>query len=138
MFDHCLYFNTTALARRLDRMWTDAFKPMELTPPQGFLLRAVLRHPGMLQGELAEALAITRPTATRALDGLVAKKLIVRRPSAADGREVEVHPTQRAFALQTELDRASAAATAKIKKVIGDNAFADVVTKLRRVRIALD
>jgi len=42
MFDHCLYFNTSALARRLEREWTVAFKPFDLTPPQAFTLRAVL------------------------------------------------------------------------------------------------
>ena len=42
MFDHCLYFNTTALARVVEREWAAAFKPFGLTPPQGFLLRLVL------------------------------------------------------------------------------------------------
>lgn len=137
MFDHCLYFNTTALARRLDRLWTEAYKPFGLTPAQGFLLRAVLRKPGMLQGELADTLVIARPTATRALDGLVAKKLVARKPSAYDGREIEVHPTAKAIAMQGDLDRASAAATTKIKRVIGESAFTDVVDKVREVRTAL-
>ena len=44
MFDHCLYFNTTALARVLERQWAEAFKPFDLTPPQAFLLRAVLEY----------------------------------------------------------------------------------------------
>lgn len=137
MFDHCLYFNTTALARRLERIWADAFQPFDLTPPQGFLLRAVLRRPGLLQGELAEALAIARPTATRALDGLVAKKLLTRQPSASDGREVEVHPTPLAIELQAALDDASAGVTARIKSVIGDSPFVDVVARIRDVRSAL-
>ena len=39
MFDHCLYFNTTALARLLEKEWTAAFAGFDLTPPQAFLLR---------------------------------------------------------------------------------------------------
>jgi predicted transcriptional regulator len=137
MFDHCLYFNTAALARQLERSWTEAYKPFGLTAPQGFLLRAVLRHPGILQGQLAEALAISRPTATRALDGLVAKKLVTRQPSNSDGREIEVHPTASAVVLQIPLDKASAAITSHIKRIIGDVSFADLVNGVREVRSAL-
>ena len=138
MFAHCLYFNTTALARKLDRVWADAFLPFHLTPPQGFLLRAVLQRPGSLQGELAQTLAIARPTTTRALDGLTGKKLVTRRPSATDGREVEVHPTPGAIAMQTALNEASAAVTARIKSVIGDASFSDAVDRMRGIRSALE
>lgn len=137
MFDHCLYFNTAALARQLEREWTKAYKPFGLTAPQGFLLRAVLRKPGILQGQLAEVLAVSRPTVTRALDGLVAKKLITREPSNADGREIEVHPAPGAIALQHSLDKASAAITTRIKRVIGDAAFAELVAGMRGVRSAM-
>lgn len=137
MFDHCMYFNTAALARQLERNWTEAYKPFGLTAPQGFLLRAVLRRPGILQGQLAAELAIARPTATRALDGLVTKKLITRQPSNTDGREIEVHPTARAVALQLPLDKASAAITTRIKRVIGEVSFADLVASVREVRSAL-
>lgn len=137
MFDHCLYFNTAALARQLERNWAEAYKPFGLTAPQGFLLRAVLRRPGILQRQLAETLAIARPTVTRALDGLVAKKLVIRQPSNADGREIEVHPTASAIALQVPLDKASAAITTRIKRVIGEAPFSDLVTGVREVRSAL-
>jgi DNA-binding MarR family transcriptional regulator len=137
MFDHCLYFNTAALARQLERNWTDAYKPFGLTAPQGFLLRAVLRQPGMPQGQLAEVLAISRPTVTRALDGLAAKNLITRKPSLLDGREIEVHPTEKAIALQVPLNDASATVTKRIKDVIGDAAFAKLVLDAKEVRTAL-
>ncbi|HXI58731.1 MAG TPA: MarR family transcriptional regulator, partial [Polyangia bacterium] len=34
MFDSCLYFNTTALGRLLERQWAAAFAHHGLTPPQ--------------------------------------------------------------------------------------------------------
>ena len=49
MFDHCLYFNTTALARLLEKEWSAAFASFELTPPQAFMLRLVLDQPGLSQ-----------------------------------------------------------------------------------------
>jgi DNA-binding MarR family transcriptional regulator len=87
MFDHCLYFNTSALARQLEREWSAAFAPFELTPPQGFILRAILHKPGLQPREIAQMLVIARPTTTRILDGLEAKGLIERHSSERDGRE---------------------------------------------------
>src|SRR6478609_4446260 len=104
MFDHCIYFNTSALARQLERIWTKAFKPFDLTPPQAFMLRAVLDRPAMLQSELADAMKIARPTATRALDGLEAKGLIERRATKRDRRECEVHATASATELKDSLN----------------------------------
>lgn len=137
MFDHCLYFNTAALARQLERLWSEAYKPFGLTAAQGFLLRAVLQRPGILQGQLAEALAISRPTATRALDGLVVKAFVTRQASHADGREIEVHPSASALALQVPLGKASEAISTRIKGVIGEAQFADLVIGVRDVRSAL-
>lgn len=138
MFDQCLYFNTTALARRLEREWADAFRPFALTPPQAFLLRAVLARPGLCPGELADILAIARPTATRALDGLTVKGLVERRPSARDGREATVFATDEAARIGPALNAAAGAITARLKSVLGEDAFAGAVAHVRRVRGALE
>jgi len=137
MFDQCLYFNTTALARVLDREWTKAFKPFGLTPPQGFMLRAVLQQPGLLQGELAQALVIQRPTATRALDGLQKLDLIERRPSAGDGRELEIHPTRAARRIEADLNAASGEVTRRLKRSLGAQAFDEAVARVKEVRSSL-
>jgi len=137
MFDECLYFNTTCLARQLEREWTVAFKPFDLTPPQAFMLRAVLRSPGLLQHELADRLDIARPTATRAIDGLVKKDLIERRSTTADRRESAIYPTAAAEALQAALDAASGAVTARLKRLLGDGHFREVVKQVKGVHAAL-
>ena len=137
MFDHCLYFNTTALARRLEREWSKAFEPFGLTPPQAFLLRAILDQPGLMQSEIAQALAIARPTATRALDGLTAKGLIERRSSERDGREQSVFPTAPAVAMHALLNEASVKVGRRLKKLLGADVFADTVARVRGVRSAL-
>ena len=137
MFDDCLYFNTSALARRLERVWTVAFEPFDLTPPQAFTLRAVLDHPGLLQRELAEGLAIARPTATRALDALEAKGLIKRVSLERDGREQAIHPTSEAVTMKAALNEASGVVTRKLKRLLGAGEFSDVVAKLRTIRAAI-
>jgi len=46
MFDDGLYFNATSLARKLERLWSQAFHPFGLTPAQAFMLRVILDQPG--------------------------------------------------------------------------------------------
>ncbi|MFT4249388.1 MAG: MarR family transcriptional regulator [Pseudomonas sp.] len=134
MFEQCLYFNTAALSRLLEREWSQAFQPFGLSPPQAFMLRAVLARPGMPQRELAQTLTITRPTATRLLDGLQRHGLVERRGSATDGRESEIHPTAAAQAIASALQQASTQATRRMKRTLGEQAFADVVSRLHQAR----
>lgn len=137
MFDHCLYFNTTALARLVDKEWTRAFKPFGVTPSQGFMLRLVLKNPGMLQHEIADELTISRPTATRLLDGLQALQLIERRGTLADGRHWMVYPTDRAEALHAGINKASGEVTRRIQQQIGKENFEETVARVRSVSSAL-
>lgn len=134
MFDQCLYFNTTALSRLLEREWSSAFKPFGLTPPQAFMLRAVMTQPGLLHRELADALTITRPTATRLLDGLAQKQLVERRSSGEDGREQTIYPTAKALGIKSDLNEASGAVTRKLKSLLGSDEFTTTVTHLREIR----
>lgn len=138
MFDHCLYFNTTALARRLEREWAQAFAKFELSPPQAFMLRVILAKPGLLQRELADELSIARPTATRALDFLQAKGLVERCGRDGDAREVCIQPTKDAVAIHAALNEASATVTRKLKKLLGGAEFGEAVAQIRGVRSALE
>ena len=137
VFDQCMYFNTSALARRLEREWSEAFAPFGLTPPQAFMLRAVIEQPGMVQSQLAEKMLIARPTATRALDGLERLGLVERQPSESDRREIAVHPTRKGASLRKGLNEASGAVTKRLKRLLGEDAFLDTVSKVKGIRSAL-
>ena len=138
MFDQCLYFNTTALARVLEREWTAAFKPFGLTPAQAFMLRVILEKSGALQSEVAREMTISRSTATRTLDGLQKLKLIERRAGTQDGRELEIHPTARALALRQQINAASGEVTRRLKKTLGTPRFEETVAKVVAVRKSLE
>jgi DNA-binding MarR family transcriptional regulator len=137
VFDHCLYSNTTALARVVEREWTKAFKPFGVTPSQGFLLRLVLARPGMSQFEIADALTISRPTATRLIDGLQALGLVERRVAEHDKRHWSVFPTRKAQAMQEAINAASGAVTRRIQQQVGRAHFEETVGKVRAVCSAL-
>jgi DNA-binding MarR family transcriptional regulator len=137
MFEQCLYFNTTSLARQLEREWASAFKPFGLTPSQAFMLRVVLDRAPLLQSELALEMNISRPTATRALDGLERLALIKRVSSEKDGREQEIHPTKKAMEIKDAINAASWTVTKRLKKVLGTKHFEDVVGQLRGISSAL-
>lgn len=133
MFDQCLYFNTTALARLLEREWSSAFKPFGLTPSQAFMLRAILAKGSLAPSELATELHLSRPTVSRILDGVEKMGLVKRMPGKEDGREMEVRPTAKAIALADRLNAASGEVTRKLKSVIGNGAFNEAVAALRGI-----
>ena len=137
MFDGCLYFNGTALARLLEREWSRAFAPFELSPPQGFMLRSIVERPGLLQRELAEALTISRPTATRLLDGLERKGLVRRVVAAEDRRESLIHPSAAALKLGPALNAASGQVTRRLKQLLGAEAFDQTVALVRAANTQL-
>ena len=137
MFEQCLYFNTTSLARQLEREWTSAFKPFGLTPSQAFMLRVVLDKAPLLQSELAKEMNISRPTATRGLDGLERLGLIKRAASARDGREQEIHPTPNSIKIKADLNAASAAVGKRLKKSLGTSHFEEAVDQIRGISSAL-
>lgn len=137
MFDHCLYFNTTALARVVEREWSRAFKPFGVTPSQGFLLRLVLSRPGLSQFEIADALTISRPTATRLIDGLQALGLLERRQAEHDARHWSVFPTVKALGLEDAINAASGEVTRRIQQQVGKENFLQTVGKVRAVCSAL-
>jgi DNA-binding MarR family transcriptional regulator len=133
MFEHCLYFNTTSLARKLEREWALAFKPFALTPPQAFMLRVVLQKQTALQSELASEMNITRSTATRTLDGLQKLGYIKRTANTNDGRELQIQPTAKAIKVSVELNNASGEVTKKFKKLLGNDVFERVVGEVSAV-----
>lgn len=137
MFEQCLYFNTTSLARRLEREWSRAFKPFGLTPPQAFMLRVILEKPSISATDLSLALHISKATCSRTADGLVGLGFVRKLPADQDGRSCGLHPTAAAQEIGARLNEASAEVTAKIKKIIGEDAFGASVQSMRGIRASM-
>ena len=138
MFEHCLYFNTTSLARKVERIWTRAFKPFGLTPSQAFMLRVVLAEGPITHTKLADRMNISKATCSRAVDGLEKLGLVDRKQMSADGRSYELVPTGKAQALKDGLNETSAAVTKKLKHLAGNEAFETTVTNIKSINAAID
>ena len=137
MFEHCLYFNTTSLARQLEREWSRAFKPLGITPPQAFMLRVILEKPSITGTELSLVLNISKATCSRTAEGLIKLGFIKKTQADQDSRSYELHPTQKAWNIRTSIIEASKRVTNKIKKIIGTEAFKNTVTNLKYIRSSM-
>lgn len=134
MFEECLYFNSNALARTVSRIWEEAYRQFNLSPPHAFLLRLVLAEPGLLPRELAERLQLSRSTVTRFLDSLEQRGLLLRKPAANDGRELQVYPTRKAQAMHQALDDTGKKLTTKVAGIVGGDETRKTVAKLRKIQ----
>lgn len=99
------------------RFSEDAAKAVGLTPQQHQALLAIKGFPGrasMTVGELAERLQIRHHSAVGLIDRLTAVKLLARRPSAGDRRQVDLVLTDRGEEL---LEKLSAAHQAQLERI---------------------
>jgi len=138
MFEECLYFNSNALARTVSRIWVEAYRQFDLSPPHAFLLRVVLAKPGLLPRELAAELNLSRSTITRFLDSLEKRGLLVRKPTGKDGRELQVYPTEAAKAIHQKLDDTGKELTKLMGKIVGKDKVSQTVAKLRDLQKYLE
>jgi DNA-binding MarR family transcriptional regulator len=134
MFDHCLYFNSAALARLVEREWGAVYAQFELTPPQGFVLRVILATPGCLGSQVADTLGIARPTATRLVESLCQKGLVERRQGVSDGREWALYPTPSGKTLDRPINQASSDIARKLRTQIGTELYESTITGMHEIR----
>ena len=138
MFEECLYFNTNAIARTATRIWTEAYKSFDLSPPHAFLLRLVLAKPGLMPRELATELSLSRSTVTRFLDSLEKRGLVSRKVLNQDGREIQVIPTKSAQKIHKELDETGKRLSTLMHEIIGKENVLETITNLRKFQKALE
>ena len=134
MFEECLYFNSNTLARTVSRIWKDAYRQIDLSPPHAFLLRVVLAEPGLYPRELADELNLSRSTITRFLDSLEKRDLLVRKPTGKDGRELRVYPTRASKEIHQQLDDIGGNLTKLMAKMVGKNELSQMIAKLREMQ----
>jgi DNA-binding MarR family transcriptional regulator len=99
-YSQCLYFTANALARKVEKLAIESWKPAGLPPSHAYLLLMVLEEPGQQPGNISQHLQLTPSTVTRLLEKLEEKKLVVR---ATEGKITNVYPTPKAKQLLPKL-----------------------------------
>jgi len=130
MFERCIYFNSNALTRYLNRRWDAAYGELGLTAPQAYLLRAICQDSGVNQQRLAVELHLEKSTITRLLNMLVGKKLILRQ-AGDSGREVRLQATDKGDKLCRQLDAVGEQLYQEMRKRLGAAQFDMLLSQLR-------
>lgn len=92
-YSKCLYFTSNALARKVEKLAIESWKPVGLSPSHAYLLMLAIEEPGLPAGTIANHLQLTPSTVTRLVEKLEEKKLLVR---VAEGKQSNVYPTTKA------------------------------------------
>jgi DNA-binding MarR family transcriptional regulator len=83
------------LADGLITLWRSLVPPTaELTTPQAYALGTIVRQGPLRMGALAAELGVTIATASRTVDALAARGLVLRESDPADARAVRVAATR--------------------------------------------
>lgn len=134
MFEKCIYFNTNALARQINKIWDEAFKPFGLSPAHAYVLRVALDQPGISMKQLAEELELAPSTVTRFVDSLINKGFLTRVADDNDKRGTKVFPSQKAKKIHSKLEKTGQALYANMNEIIGEKTFSKLVTEMRETR----
>lgn len=109
------------------------FAEFDIRPAQLGVLTIVLNNPGLKQSEVSAALGIKRTNFGPLLDGLVARKLVLRAKMPADRRAFGLHLTKEGRHVVAQLQAREAAFEREISALIGETGRRDLLALLDQV-----
>lgn len=132
MFDRCLYFNTNVLARKIDKLWAEAYGELGLAPAHAYLLRLVLEKPGLVQKEIAQELSLEKSTITRFIDKMVEENYLYRAAAASGNlKEQSIYPTERAINIKDTLNEIGNQLYKKMQGLLNEDELKLIVSKIK-------
>ena len=134
MFEKCIYFNTNALVRNINKIWDEAFKPFGLSPSHAYVLRLVLNQPGIAMKQIAESLELAPSTVTRFVESLINKNLLIRELDEKDKRGARIYPTTNAKKIHKKLEKTGDELYLTMNQIIGKTAFSNLVSDIKKTR----
>lgn len=129
-FSKCLYFTSNALARKVEKLAIESWKPVDLSPSHGYLLLLVLDNPGIQPGTIADQLQLTPSTISRLIEKLEERKLVVR---TTEGKITNVYPSPKAKQLIPELQACVARSQASYSESLGNHDIKDLVKNMNLI-----
>jgi DNA-binding MarR family transcriptional regulator len=128
-YAQCLYFTSSSLARKVEKLALESWKKVNLSPSHAYLLIAVLEEPGMQPTALAEHLQLQPSTITRLIEKLEEKKLAVR---TTEGKITNVYPTPKAKELEPRLMECMQEFYGRYSKILGKDESTKLVQTMAR------
>jgi DNA-binding MarR family transcriptional regulator len=104
----------------------------DIRPAEYSVLCVVGANPGLPQTRLAETLGIERARLVRLLDGLEARNLAKRVPSASDRRSHELHLTREGEAFLVQLKALAREHESHVEQRLGTKGRRDLLALLQR------
>ncbi len=95
-YNTCLYFAANTLARKIEKLAIECWKPADLPPSHAYLLMMVLEEPGLHPGRIASHLQLSPSTITRLIEKLEERNLVLRK---IVGRTTKVYPSNNGIIL---------------------------------------
>lgn len=129
-FSKCLYFTSNALARKVEKLAIESWKPVELSPSHGYLLLLVIDSPGIQPGSIADQLQLTPSTISRLIEKLEERKLVVR---TTEGKITNVYPSPKAKQLLPELQACVARSQAAYSASLGNHDIKELVKNMNQI-----
>ena len=134
MFDGCIYFNLSALTRKITKIWEEEFAKLGLSPSHGYLLFAIAENPGASQKELGEIMELDPSTVTRFVDTLVVKGLAAK---PIRGKGASIHLTADGKRQYRKIKKTMDALYGKMRDHFGEKEFGSFVDGLYEARQSL-
>jgi len=125
-----MYFVSNALARKVEKLATEAWKKVDLSPSHAYLLMLVIESPGMQPSALSQELHLTPSTITRLIEKLEEKKLLVR---TTEGKLTNVYPTPKGKELHPALRQCQAQFYESYVGILGKEESARLVQNMNRI-----
>lgn len=125
-----MYFSSAAFARKIEKLATESWKPVNLAPAHAYLLLFVLDKPGVQPGEIAKELMLQPSTITRFVEKLEEKNLLTR---TVIGKTTNVYATNIATELLPKLQACSAHFYSNYATILGIEASTTLVQTMNQV-----
>ncbi len=120
-------------ARASTRFYQSQLTDFDITPRQATAILALVDHPGVTLGFLAEALRADQATASAVVDRLLGAELVKRETDPADRRRARLYPTDKALRIAERVAEARRRTDQMIEEALGQQTS----RKLKKVLMQL-
>lgn len=129
-----MYFSSNALARKVEKLASDCWARVDLSPSHGYLLMIAIEEPGVQPGCLAGELQLKPSTITRLIEKLEEKKLVVR---VTEGKATNVYATPKGRELLPVLKECVHDFYEGYKNILGPEESNKIISGMNRLSDAL-